>query len=342
MEIIDQLSVALGFATLAGINLYLTAFVTGLAVRMNWLVLSEQYGDLSILGSDVVLAVSGALLVIEIMADKVPWVDSLWDSFHTLIRPVGGGLLAISTLGTVDPQFQVIIGLVASGATLVSHGAKAGTRLVINNSPEPVTNATASAVEDAAVIGGLVLMSASPKVMAVVCVLFLAFAIFTFPKMFRRIRGFYWLLYQNLVGGDRTELSHNLGADEDLALTDAVPNPEILWNAAVLSGKSKGLKRMKPWLFGRLVAVAGETPRLFFIGRRWRRHFCLELSGDDLHVRHEPGLLSERIVIYDRGGSFLAAFRMPRSQGELAKRVILALRDFFAKLPAKALAAKNA
>ena len=200
MEIIDQLSVALGFATLAGINLYLTAFVTGLAVRMNWLVLSEQYGDLSILGSDVVLAVSGALLVIEIMADKVPWVDSLWDSFHTLIRPVGGGLLAISTLGTVDPQFQVIIGLVASGATLVSHGAKAGTRLVINNSPEPVTNATASAVEDAAVIGGLMLMHVSPKVMAAVCVLFLAFAIFAFPKMFRRIRGFYWLLYQNLVG----------------------------------------------------------------------------------------------------------------------------------------------
>mgnify|MGYP003640536241 CR=1 FL=1 len=337
MEIIDQLAVALGFATLAGINLYLTAFVTGLAVRMQWLILSPEYHELSVLGSDLVLVVAGALMVVEVMADKVPWVDSVWDSFHTLIRPVGGGLMAISTLGTVDPEFQVVIGLVAGGATMVSHGFKAGTRLVVNNSPEPVSNFAVSAIEDTAVIGGLALMSVSPKTMAVVCVIFLAFAIFIFPKMFRRIRGFYWLLYQNLFGTDRKELTHTLNPDEDLALSNIAQNTEVLWTAQVLTGKSKGLPGVKPWLFGRLVAVRGQETKLYFVGRRWRQHFCLKLGGEDLQLAYEPGLLSERISIYDRGGSFQVAFRMPRSQAELAKRVVIALREILSSLKTPAL-----
>ncbi len=339
MEILDQLAVALGFATLAGLNLYLTAFVTGLAVKMNWLVLAPRYEELSILGNDTVLVVAGALMVVEVMADKIPWVDSVWDSFHTLIRPVGGGLLAISTLGTVDPEFQVIIGLVAGGATMVSHGFKAGTRLVINNSPEPVSNAAASMIEDVAVVGGLALMSVSPRTMAVVCVIFLAVALFAFPKLFRRIRGFYWLLFQNLFGGERKELGHTLSPEEDLALLEQAPNSEVLWSAQVLTGKSKGLTGVKPWLFGRLVVLRGDRSRLFFIGRSWRQHFCVELTGTDLQLGHEPGLLSEHILIYDRGGSFRGSFRMPRSQAELAKRVLGALREFLAASKAKALPA---
>ncbi|MCB1087991.1 MAG: DUF4126 domain-containing protein, partial [Verrucomicrobiae bacterium] len=103
MDILNQLAVALGFATLAGLNLYLTVLVTGLAIRMDWIQLSSQYDQLSVLGSDWVLIAAGIFFALEFFSDKIPWVDSLWDGVHTLIRPVGGGLLAIQTLGTSDP-----------------------------------------------------------------------------------------------------------------------------------------------------------------------------------------------------------------------------------------------
>ncbi|MCB1093026.1 MAG: DUF4126 domain-containing protein, partial [Verrucomicrobiae bacterium] len=147
MDILNQLAVALGFATLAGLNLYLTVLVTGLAIRMDWIQLSSQYDQLSVLGSDAVLIAAGIFFALEFFSDKIPWVDSLWDGVHTLIRPVGGGLLAIQTLGTSDPAFDVIIGLLAGGTTLVSHGFKAGTRLVVNASPEPVSNIVVSTAE---------------------------------------------------------------------------------------------------------------------------------------------------------------------------------------------------
>ena len=162
MEILEQLGVALGFATLAGINLYLTTFIAGLAIRFDWLALADKYEQLYVLADPWVIGVSGVLFFIEFFADKIPWVDSTWDVLHTIVRPVGGVLLALAALGELDPAISVIAGLLAGGTSLTTHLAKAGGRLFINLSPEPVSNIAASTAEDGLVLGGLGLMAFAP------------------------------------------------------------------------------------------------------------------------------------------------------------------------------------
>ncbi|MBK1790676.1 DUF4126 domain-containing protein [Persicirhabdus sediminis] len=179
MEIIEQLGLALGFASLAGLNLYLTVFLAGIAVRFQWVELAEQHMALATLGNDWVLGVAGVLFLIEFFADKVPWVDSTWDSIHTVIRPAGGIMLALAALGKMDPSITVIAAMLAGGTSLLTHSAKAGMRLVTNLIPEPTTNTAtsvgASVAEDTIVIGGLSLMALNP---AIAFFAFLALVIF--------------------------------------------------------------------------------------------------------------------------------------------------------------------
>ena len=162
MEILEQLGIALGFATLAGINLYLTTLIAGLAIRFDWLALASKYEQLEVLSDPWIIGVAGTLFAIEFFADKIPWVDSTWDVLHTVVRPVGGVLLALAALGQLDPAISVIAGLLAGGTTMTTHLAKAGGRLFVNFSPEPVSNVAASAAEDGLVLGGLSLMALAP------------------------------------------------------------------------------------------------------------------------------------------------------------------------------------
>lgn len=159
-----MLGIALGFATLSGINLYLTTFLAGLAIRFNWVNLADKYESLSILENSWIIGVAGALFLVEFFADKIPWLDSSWDAVHTFIRPVGGTLLALAALGEMDPVVSVIAALLSGGTTLITHATKAGGRLLINMSPEPVSNTVASLGEDGLVLGGLGLMAAAPIV----------------------------------------------------------------------------------------------------------------------------------------------------------------------------------
>jgi len=342
MEILDQLAVALGFATLAGINLYLVTFVTGLAIRMQWVVLDERFADLQTLASDPVLVVAGALMVTEFLADKIPWVDSVWDSFHTLIRPVGGGLLAVSAIGTTRPEYDVIIALVAGGAALLSHGFKTGTRMAVNASPEPISNTLVSVAEDVTVLGGLALMKAEPKLVGGLAVLFLLVAAFALPKLFRRIRGFYWLLFHNVLGDRKAaDAPHGLGPEAHAALFAAAPGADVLWTTPVLCGRTRGLPGLRSWLRGRLVGVrgtgVGSRSRLYFVGNQWRRVVCVEIPGDGpLEIRHERGLLGQKLAVYDTSGKFLAMFRIPVRQGQVRDRVV----DLF-RSPGNALGAEK-
>ncbi|MEP2774399.1 MAG: DUF4126 domain-containing protein [Luteolibacter sp.] len=188
MEVFDQLGVALGLASLAGINLYLTAFVAGLAIRFNWIDLAVAHESLGVLGNEWVLGVAGTLMVIEFLADKIPWLDSGWDAVHTLVRPAGGILLGMGALGEMDPAVLVIGGLLSGGASLTMHGAKAGTRLLVNMSPEPVSNSVASVAEDGLVLGGLALTAVAPVVAFFVFVVVLALAVVIIRKTFGSMR----------------------------------------------------------------------------------------------------------------------------------------------------------
>lgn len=187
---IDQLGVALGLATLAGLNLYLTVLIAGLAIRFHWIELAGAYEHLAALGHPWVLGVAGGMFLVEFVADKVPWVDSIWDAVHTVIRPAGAILLAVAALGQMSPAVLTVAALLAGGASLATHGTKAGVRAFLNLSPEPVSNSVASVTEDGLVLGGLGLIGLFPTVafvvFLIVAVLCSAAAIYLWRKIFRR------------------------------------------------------------------------------------------------------------------------------------------------------------
>ena len=189
MTLIDQLGVALGLATLAGLNLYLTVLVAGCAVRFHWIELSGSYEQMAVLGNPWVLGVAGVLFVIEFFADKVPWVDSMWDVAHTVIRPAGAVFLTLAVLGKMDPAAVTVAVLLAGTAALSTHGTKAGIRAFLNLSPEPVSNTVASVAEDGLVLGGLGLIGIAPAValfvFVAVVVICAASALWLWKRIFR-------------------------------------------------------------------------------------------------------------------------------------------------------------
>ncbi|MGJ8673915.1 DUF4126 domain-containing protein [Rubritalea sp.] len=188
METLSLLGVALGFATLSGINLYLTTFLAGMAIRFNWVNLADKYESLTILENPWIIGVAGVLFLVEFFADKIPWLDSGWDAVHTFIRPIGGSLLALAALGEMDPAVSVIAALLGGGAALVTHATKAGGRLLINMSPEPVSNTVASLGEDGLVLGGLGLMAGAPAVAFFVFLAIVIFAAWLFRRTWAVIR----------------------------------------------------------------------------------------------------------------------------------------------------------
>jgi hypothetical protein len=188
VERIDLLAVALGLATLAGVNLYLTVFATGLAIHFHWITLAARYQSLEVLGNPWIIGISGVLYLLEFFADKIPWVDSVWDAVHTVIRPIGGALLAIQVLGHPSPAFTVIVALLAGGTSLLAHTAKAATRLASNTSPEPLTNIGLSLGEDAAVLGGLTLVNLSPLLALVIFLIALGVFYYFARKVLRSIK----------------------------------------------------------------------------------------------------------------------------------------------------------
>jgi Domain of unknown function (DUF4126) len=139
----------LGFSFAAGINLYATVAILGLASRYEWVSLPEQY---RVFDNDLIIGAAIVLFVIEFFADKIPWVDSLWDALHTVIRPVGGALIAVGTLGDASPAVETLVGLLGGTLAAGTHFTKAGTRAVANASPEPFSNWILSISEDIFVI----------------------------------------------------------------------------------------------------------------------------------------------------------------------------------------------
>lgn len=160
----DTIGLVFGLASLAGVNLYLTLLVLGLAVHFEWMKLGAAYEHLQVLGQPWVLGLVGVMVLVEFVADKVPWFDSVWDVVHTVIRPLGAVMLSVAAMGDASPMWKVVAGILAGGTALSTHSVKAGTRLLVNTSPEPVSNSVASVAEDVSVVGLVALMLAHPWV----------------------------------------------------------------------------------------------------------------------------------------------------------------------------------
>jgi len=157
----------LGFSLAAGVNLYATVAMLGLATRFGLVQLPPQF---AVFDNAWVIGIALTLYVVEFVADKVPWVDTLWDTVHTLVRPLGGALIAVSTLGEAAPWMQGLVAVLGGTVAAGGHLTKAGTRAAVNVSPEPFTNWALSLAGDVFVLGLGTLALAYP-VMALVVTL---------------------------------------------------------------------------------------------------------------------------------------------------------------------------
>ena len=167
------LGLALSAALTAGLNLYATVLVLGLLQRLDVVTLP---GDLPVLADPWVLGVAGALFLIEFVADKIPWVDSLWDAVHTFVRVPAGAALAWSAAAAAPPGQQVALALVGGTLAFAAHGTKLSLRAGVNTSPEPFTNWALSLLEDAFVVVSTIVAAIHPAVALAMVALFLALA----------------------------------------------------------------------------------------------------------------------------------------------------------------------
>ncbi|MEZ5354382.1 MAG: DUF4126 domain-containing protein [Bryobacteraceae bacterium] len=311
MELLQTLGSALGLGFLSGFRLYATVLALGLAIRYNLFHLSQSMSSLGVLADWKVLAAAGAACAIEFFADKVPWLDSAWDSVHTIIRPVAATVLAGTALGDMDPVFKTILALMAGSVAFTAHSTKAATRLAINHSPEPFTNVAMSLAEDVAAPVGLWLVWQHPVwflgALAVFLGAFFAFA----PRIWRQIR-----LEMAALGA---LLGKWLGAGPDVRVQapeqarDGGP-VSALWgqvrdlvdelpeNLAAGAGVATGVRCAATKSVGGLRRSLGYLcfagGNLVFVTRRWFRTRTRTIALDDIrNSRRTNGLFLDQLII---------------------------------------------
>ena len=205
MDTLQSLALAGGLSLGSGIRLYATVFIAGLLGRLGWVPLPE---GLQVLTSYWVLGISGVLMLGEFLADKIPAFDSVWDAVNTFVRIPAGTLLAWGVFSQAPAGEQVAAALIGGAIVSGTHLAKAGGRALINTSPEPVSNWTASFGEDISLLGVLYLMWAHPAAMLVVLALFLLLLVWLLPKIVRGLRALW-----RLLSGARNRLDVGVGRD---------------------------------------------------------------------------------------------------------------------------------
>ena len=185
MEMIQNLALAGGLSWASGLRLYLTVFAVGLLAKFGYIDLPTT---LDILSNPVVIGVSGILAVIEFLADKIPYVDSAWDSIQTFIRIPAGALLAMGAINTSDPAIATVAALLGGSLAGATHATKAGSRALINTSPEPVSNIAASLTEESLLVTGGWLVFAHPAVFIGLLGAFIVMMFWLLPKLWRGIK----------------------------------------------------------------------------------------------------------------------------------------------------------
>lgn len=309
---------ALGLAALSGLSLYLSVFATSLALNMGWLALSEPYTSLQVLDHPLILGASLVLYIVEFGADKVPWLDTLWDALHTAIRPLGGALLGLVALGDIDPTLQVLAALCCGGVALTTHSAKAGLRLLVNTSPEPFSNSAVSVGEDLAVAGLLVVVFQHPLLALALVVLFFILFVWLMPPLVRHViqtLRFVFFKLTSVGKGERpaTKPSTHLSLAVRKFLGEAeAGRGDISWALPVVVGQAPRRKsNSQGWLVrleepGRIGLLVGRKPVLWFEARH-------------LEVTSHQRMLFDELTLFDRVSRDGITLRLyPHQRGVLA------------------------
>ena len=281
---------------MSGLNLYATVLTVGLGIRLGLITLNPELSGLAVLASPYVLIAAGVIYLVEFFADKIPWVDSIWDGVHTVSRPLGAAVIGATAIGAVKPEAAVIAALCA-GVSLSGHSVKAGTRLLVNHSPEPFSNIGLSLGEDVLVVVGSWVALKYPAIMVAIVAMFLIAFAWVAPKAFRLMRveylatfallkKFYLLVKQYLVGESRPLAAV---AGEFTVPVDVV---------AVPSAAGKGVKKLRHSV-GYLQI---DDDSLVFVTRRMfrQRNHRIERSTIE-EIQFHKRLLFDRLIIRANG-----------------------------------------
>lgn len=217
-SLLAVISLTLGASWASGINLYAALAMLGIAGSTGNIDLPP---DLQTLENPLVIGAACVMYAVEFFADKVPGVDTTWDTLHTFIRIPAGALLAAGAVGDVTPALEIAAGILGGGVAATTHAMKAGTRLAVNTSPEPFSNIGVSLAEDVAVFAGLWAALTNPVVFLVLLLLFIALAIWMLPKIWR---GAKFIL---------AKLGRFLGIKQDQAADESMPSVTATGEAAL-------------------------------------------------------------------------------------------------------------
>jgi hypothetical protein len=329
MEVLQTLAVGLGLAALSGYSLYLTVFATGMAIHFHWITLAPQFSSLSVLSDTPILVISGILFFFEFFADKIPWIDSIWDAVHTLIRPLGGALLAIQALGHPSPEFDVVVGLLAGSVTFATHSLKAGTRLIVNQSPEPFSNVGVSVGENLLVFGGLALLWTHPIIAFVVLVFCFTLALFLLPKLWRAVRTKLFFTVRKLSqpadpSAEYQLANHLPGRYEQVfrKLTKSTAN--LAWADLCVSGRGRHLPSDR---LGYLVSTIEEPAKLYFVTRDWLPGSGRLLEIEEFNATVEPRFLFDELILASSASQLRYTFRFDRSRRGIAALIVADLQN---------------
>jgi hypothetical protein len=185
MELLASFGRTMGFSFASGINLYATVAILGLASRYGWVALPPQF---QVFDNSWIIGTALVLYVVEFVADKIPWVDSMWDAVHTVIRPIGGAAIAVATLGEASTTTETMVALLGGALAASTHFTKSGTRVIANASPEPFSNWALSLGEDLFVVTLGLLALKYPAAAAVVVIVSLAIIIALSAWIIRAVR----------------------------------------------------------------------------------------------------------------------------------------------------------
>lgn len=317
MNIIQLLGSTLGLGLVSGINLYATVLVVGVGIRLGWIVPRPELHDLEVLSNPIVIGVAGVLFVVEFLADKIQWVDSVWDSIHTFIRPVGAVLIGVAALGETSPA-SVVIALLCGGVALSGHSTKAGVRLLVNHSPEPVSNVVLSLVEDVLVVVGAYIALQYPYAMLIVVVVFVIGFLWFAPKAFRLVRIEVLAIFalckkffaniRNLFSGAQSSLSDKFANDE--MPVDYVHHAQDKFKLdgqalVIKSAAGKGVRGLR-----HSIGYFNLTPdQVVFISKRLLRLRDFAIPRNRIeHVHFKKQLLLDRLVLKVAGKQHIFYF----------------------------------
>lgn len=303
MDIISQLGSLMGLSFISGINLYATVAMVGICLKYQ-LVQGLPPG-LAPLASDAVIIVALFLYAIEFFADKIPGLDTLWDTLHTLIRPFGGALIALMQLGEASPAMEVIVFMLGASLASAAHFTKAGTRLVVNASPEPLSNTVISVGEDLGTFGFAYLSMAYPKLTFFLTLVLVALIAYFLPLLFRTVRMTLAALLLRLTSFMRRAPSEGGPAAVPLAFDAYLDSlkeddEEVLWAGKGYAAKIKGIPKFA-FLW---VAVTSENIYLMY-KRRFRIQGEQVAIGELTKDKTYPGTLLSSWLLEDPESSRL-------------------------------------